>query len=52
MVHVTYTNETLARLYPTLGKLRLAAELQPYLKWVRKQPPTRRTRNARRTRKL
>ena len=28
-VHATYTNETLAALYPTLGRLRLAPELQP-----------------------
>jgi hypothetical protein len=52
MVHATYTNETLAALYPTLGQLRLAPELQPYLRWVRKQPPTRRTRNQPRRRKL
>ncbi len=52
MVHATYTNETLAALYPTLGRLRLAPELQPYLKRVRKQPATRRTRNAPRRRKL
>jgi hypothetical protein len=52
MVHATYTNETLAALYPTLGRLRLAPELQPYLKWVRKQPASRRTRNQPRRRRL
>src|SRR5436305_12256776 len=45
MVHATYSNQTLAASYPTLGRLRLAPELQPYLAWVRKQPPSRRTRN-------
>jgi hypothetical protein len=52
MVHVTYTNRTLAAAYPTIDQLRQAAELQPYLRWVRKQPPSRRTRNARRRRRL
>ena len=51
-IHATYTNDTLAALYPTLGQLRLAPELQPYLRWVRKQPASRRTRNAPRRRKL
>jgi hypothetical protein len=52
MVHATYTNATLAILYPTLAQLRQAPELAKYLKWVRKQPPTRRKRNAPRRRKL
>ena len=52
MVHVTYTNRTLAAAYPSIDRLRQAAELQPYLRWVRKQPPSRRTRNARRRRRL
>jgi len=52
MVHATYTNDTLSALYPTLDRLRLAPELQSYLHWVRKQPPSRRTRNAPRRRKL
>jgi hypothetical protein len=52
MVHATYTNRTLASLYPTLGELRRAPELQPFLRWVRKQPPSRRTRNAPRRRRL
>src|ERR1700719_3577618 len=45
MVHATYTNATLAALYSTVDQLRRAPELVKYLKWVRKQPPTRRKRN-------
>jgi hypothetical protein len=52
MVHATYTNATLAALYPTVVQLRRAPELAKFLKWVRKQPPTRRKRNAPRRRKL
>ena len=52
MVHATYTNETLARLYPTIGQLRAALELEAFLRWVRKQPPSRRKRNAPRKRRL
>jgi hypothetical protein len=52
MVHATYTNETLARLYPTIGDLRKAPELGPFLRWVRKQPASRRKRNLPRRRKL
>jgi 5-methylcytosine-specific restriction enzyme A len=52
MVHATYTNETLAALYPTLAKLREAPELEPYLRWVRKQPPSRRKRNRTRRRRI
>src|SRR5262245_19334608 len=52
MVHATYTNGTLAVLYPTIEQLRRAPELAPYLKWVRKQPPTRRTRNKPRRKKI
>jgi hypothetical protein len=52
MVHATYTNATLAVLYPTIAALRKAPELASFLRWVRKQPPTRRTRNAPRRRKL
>lgn len=44
MVHATYTNRTLAILYPTLAKLREAPELEAFLRWVRKQPACRRTR--------
>jgi hypothetical protein len=52
MVHATYTNVTLAQLYPTIDRLRRAPELAGFLRWVRKQPPTRRTRNKPRRRKL
>ncbi len=52
MVHATYTNATLAAVYPTIEQLRQAPELTNYLRWVRKQPPTRRTRNARRRHRL
>jgi hypothetical protein len=52
MVHATYTNATLAALYPTAAKLRDAPELEAFLKWVRRQPPSRRKRNAPRRRKL
>lgn len=52
MVHATYTNETLAALYPTLDQLRKAPELASFVRWVRKQPATRRTRNAPRRERL
>jgi hypothetical protein len=52
MVHATFTNATLARLYATIEELRKAPELQPFLRWVRKQPPSRRKRNRARKRKL
>jgi hypothetical protein len=52
MVHATYTNETLAAMYPTIDQLRAAPELRKFLKWVRKQAPTRRKGNAPRKRKL
>jgi hypothetical protein len=52
MIHQTYTNETLAAVYPTIDQLRQAPELQMYIKWVRKQPITRRTGNKPRRRKL
>jgi 5-methylcytosine-specific restriction endonuclease McrA len=52
MVHATYTNRTLADLYPTIKQLRSAPELAAFLKWVRKQPPSRRTRNAPRRKRL
>jgi hypothetical protein len=52
MVHATYTNGTLAVFYPTIAELRRAPELSGYLRWVRKQPPSRRKRNAPRRRKL
>jgi hypothetical protein len=52
MVHATFTNRTLEALYPTVEQLRQAPELAAFIKWVRKQPVTRRTRNAPRRRKL
>jgi hypothetical protein len=52
MVHATFTNGTLEVLYPTIQDLRRAPELAPYIKWVRKQPATRRTRNAPRRHKV
>ncbi|MBI3411286.1 MAG: HNH endonuclease [Planctomycetes bacterium] len=41
-IHATFTNATLAAIYPTIEKLRKAPELAGFLKWVRKQPATRR----------
>ncbi len=52
MVHATYTNETLAALYPAIDQLRKAPELAKYLRWARKQPSSRRKRNRPRRRKL
>jgi hypothetical protein len=52
MVHATYTNRTLAARYPTIAELRQAPELAAFIRWVRKQPPSRRTRNKRRKRRL
>jgi 5-methylcytosine-specific restriction protein A len=52
MVHATYTNATLANLYPSIVQLRAAPELAGFLRWVRKQPPSRRTRNEPRRRKI
>jgi hypothetical protein len=52
MVHATYTNETLAALYPTIEQLRRAPELAKYIRWVRKLPPGRRKRNAPRRERL
>lgn len=52
MVHATYTNTTLAGVYPTIEQLRTTPELTGFLTWVRKQPPTRRKRNRERRRKL
>lgn len=45
MVHCTFTNRTLADDYATLAELRQAPELQNYIRWVRKQPASRRLRN-------
>lgn len=52
MVHATFTNKTLAAVYPTIEELRKAPELSGFIKWVRKQPATRRTRNEPRRNKV
>jgi 5-methylcytosine-specific restriction protein A len=52
MVHATFTNATLAAVYPMLSRLREAPELAGFLRWVRKQPPSRRLRNRPRRRKV
>jgi hypothetical protein len=52
MVHATFTNQTLEALYPTLALLRDAPELGPYLRWARKQPPSRRKANKPRRRRI
>jgi hypothetical protein len=52
MVHATFTNETLAKVYPTMEQLRQAEALQKYIKWARKQSPSRRKRSHPRRRKL
>lgn len=52
MVHATFTNNTLAMVYPTVAELRKAPELVGFIRWVRKQPATRRTRNEPRRRKV
>ena len=52
MVHATFTNATLAAVYPTIADLRRAPELAAFIRWVRKQPVTSRKRNKERRRKL
>ena len=52
MVHATFTNATLAAIYPTIEDLRQAPELSAFIKWVRKQPITRKKRNKERKRRL
>ena len=52
MVHATYTNGTLAAAYATVEELRAAPELAGFIRWVRKQPITRKKRNKARRRKL
>jgi hypothetical protein len=52
MVHATFTNRTLAVQYGTIEELRKAPELEPFLRWVRKQPPSRKKRNRPRRRRL
>jgi 5-methylcytosine-specific restriction enzyme A len=52
MVHATFTNATLAVLYPTIGELRQAAELTAFIRWVRKQPASRRVKTKPRKRRV
>jgi hypothetical protein len=52
MIHATFTNRTLEALYPTLTELRWAPELEAFIKWVRKQPPSKRTKNEPRRRRV
>jgi 5-methylcytosine-specific restriction protein A len=52
MIHATYTNATLAAVYPTISELRIALELAGFLKWVRKQPATRKKKNKPRKRRV
>jgi 5-methylcytosine-specific restriction protein A len=40
-VHATWDNKTLGRDYDSIEKLRIAPELQTYIKWIRKQSATR-----------
>ena len=40
-LHATYSNAQLAKSYDNLMALREAPELQPFLKWIRKQRPER-----------
>lgn len=40
-LHATYSNTQLAREFATIAALRSAADLQPFLKWIRKQKPDR-----------
>jgi hypothetical protein len=40
-LHATFYNGQLARAYNSLEVLRAAAELQPFLRWIRKQAPDR-----------
>jgi hypothetical protein len=52
MLHQTCTNETLTKVHPMIDSLHRCEELQRYLRWVRKQPITRRTRTAPRRQRL
>ncbi|MBM3979222.1 MAG: HNH endonuclease [Planctomycetes bacterium] len=52
MIHATFTNGTLARSYATIADLRAAPELAAFIKWVRKQPVTQKSRNKPRKKKL
>src|SRR4051812_14604772 len=46
-LHAMFSNIELERLYPTIGSLRKAPRLQPFLKWIRKQKPGRNFRTVR-----
>ena len=46
-LHATFSNKDLERHYPTVQSLREAPELQPFLKWIRKQKPGRNFRTIR-----
>lgn len=37
-IHAFFSNDTLARVYPTLDALRATDEIRVYLRWVRRQP--------------
>ena len=52
MIHATFTNRTLADMYNSLKLLKQAPELQGFLKWVRKQPITSKSRNKQRKRRV
>src|SRR5215203_1048303 len=39
-VHALFENKALEREYSDLAKLRRAPELQKFVRWIRKQPPT------------
>ena len=40
-LHAMFSNVELEKVYPTLEALRKAPQLQPFLKWIRKQKPDR-----------
>ncbi|MGE5608960.1 MAG: HNH endonuclease [Bacillota bacterium] len=40
-LHAIFSNTELANVYPTIDSLQAAPQLQPFLKWIRKQKPNR-----------
>ena len=40
-IHALYTNEEIAALLTTLPELRADEKLARFIKWIRKQPPTK-----------
>lgn len=40
-IHALYTNEEIAARFTTIYQLQEDAELSRFLKWIRKQPPTK-----------